>query len=58
MTTFTLDDVRTLTYKARDAWWTVFLVDPLAGRLVVGLANRTSITPNQITWSAFLLGFG
>ncbi|MEU8148647.1 CDP-alcohol phosphatidyltransferase family protein [Nonomuraea sp. NPDC048901] len=58
MTTFTLDDVRTLTYKARDAWWTVFLVDPLAGRLVVGLANRTAITPNQITWGAFLLGLG
>ncbi|MEU7743144.1 CDP-alcohol phosphatidyltransferase family protein [Nonomuraea sp. NPDC049158] len=50
--------MRTLTYKARDAWWTVFLVDPLAGRLVVGLANRTAITPNQITWGAFLLGLG
>ncbi|GLX00241.1 CDP-alcohol phosphatidyltransferase family protein [Microtetraspora sp. NBRC 16547] len=55
---FTLDDVRSRTYKARDAWWTVFLVDPLAGRLVVGTANRTSITPNQITWGAFLLGLG
>ncbi|WP_433417234.1 CDP-alcohol phosphatidyltransferase family protein [Microtetraspora malaysiensis] len=55
---FTLDDVRSQTYKARDAWWTVFLVDPLAGRLVVGTANRTSITPNQITWGAFLLGLG
>ncbi|GAA3206556.1 hypothetical protein GCM10020216_007320 [Nonomuraea helvata] len=53
-----MDDVRTLTYKARDAWWTVFLVDPLAGRLVVVLANRTAITPNQITWGAFLLGLG
>ncbi|MEV0352810.1 CDP-alcohol phosphatidyltransferase family protein [Nonomuraea sp. NPDC050680] len=50
--------MRTLTYKARDAWWTVFLVDPLAGRLVVGLANRTAITPNQVTWGAFLLGLG
>ncbi|GGO77795.1 CDP-alcohol phosphatidyltransferase family protein [Nonomuraea cavernae] len=56
--TFTLDDVRARTYKARDAWWTVFLVDPLAGRLVVGTANRTSITPNQITWGAFVLGLG
>ncbi|MCC5580728.1 CDP-alcohol phosphatidyltransferase family protein [Microtetraspora sp. AC03309] len=55
---FTLDDVRSQTYKARDAWWTVFLVDPLAGRLVLGTANRTSITPNQITWGAFLLGLG
>ncbi|MFC0866333.1 CDP-alcohol phosphatidyltransferase family protein [Sphaerimonospora cavernae] len=55
---FTLEDVRSRTYKARDAWWTVFLVDPLAGRLVVAVANRTSITPNQITWGAFLLGLG
>ena len=55
---FTLHDVRTRTYKARDAWWTVFLVDPLAGRLVVTTANRTSITPNQITWGAFVLGLG
>ncbi|GGN99966.1 CDP-alcohol phosphatidyltransferase family protein [Microbispora bryophytorum] len=56
--TFTLHDVRSRTYKARDAWWTVFLVDPLAGRLVVTTANRTSITPNQITWGAFVLGLG
>ncbi|WP_204029472.1 CDP-alcohol phosphatidyltransferase family protein [Sinosporangium siamense] len=55
---FTLHDVRSETYKARDAWWTVFLVDPLAGRLVVFLANRTSVTPNQITWGAFVLGLG
>ncbi|MEU0564682.1 CDP-alcohol phosphatidyltransferase family protein [Nonomuraea sp. NPDC005983] len=58
MPRFTLNDVRTQTYKPRDAWWTVFLVDPLAGRLVVGVANRTSVTPNQITWGAFLLGLG
>jgi phosphatidylglycerophosphate synthase len=56
--TFTLLDVRSRTYKARDAWWTVFLVDPLAGRLVVTTANRTSVTPNQITWGAFVLGLG
>ncbi|RGA01687.1 CDP-alcohol phosphatidyltransferase family protein [Microbispora triticiradicis] len=56
--TFTFQDVRSQTYKARDAWWTVFLVDPLAGRLVVGTANRTSVTPNQITWGAFALGLG
>jgi phosphatidylglycerophosphate synthase len=55
---FTLDEVRSRTYKARDAWWTVFLVDPLAGRLVVGTANRSSITPNQITWGALALGLG
>lgn len=55
---FTLEEVRLRTYKARDAWWTVFLVDPLAGRLVVWTANRTSITPNQLTWGALTLGFG
>lgn len=56
--TFTLDDVRTQTYKPRDAWWTVFLVDPLAGRLVVFVANHTRMTPNQLTWGAFILGLG
>lgn len=53
---FTLQDVQTLTYKRRDAWWTVLLVDPLASRLVVVTANRTSITPNQLTWAGLLLG--
>jgi phosphatidylglycerophosphate synthase len=54
---FTLDDVRT-TYKRRDAWWTVWLVDPVAARLTLPLANRTSITPNQISFVSFLLGLG
>ncbi|GLU50359.1 CDP-alcohol phosphatidyltransferase family protein [Nocardiopsis ansamitocini] len=58
MTRFTLDDVRERTYKQRDAWWTVFLVDPLAGRLVVATANRTSLTPNQLTVGAGLFGLG
>ncbi|GAB3970729.1 hypothetical protein GCM10029978_044620 [Actinoallomurus acanthiterrae] len=55
---FTLEEVKSRTFKARDAWWTVFLVDPLAGPLVVGTANRTKITPNQITWGALFLGLG
>jgi phosphatidylglycerophosphate synthase len=54
---FTLDDVRT-TYKRKDAWWTVLLVDPVAARITVPLANRTSITPNQISFVSFLLGIG
>ncbi|MFW5420164.1 CDP-alcohol phosphatidyltransferase family protein [Nocardiopsis sp. CNT-189] len=58
MTTYTLADVRERTYKSRDAWWTVFLVDPLAARLVVWTANRTDITPNQITFGAGVLGLG
>ncbi|QFG21746.1 CDP-alcohol phosphatidyltransferase family protein [Actinomadura sp. WMMB 499] len=56
MANFTLDDVRQRTYKARDAWWTVLLVDPLAARLVRFTANRTRITPNQLTVAALVLG--
>ncbi|PTM56658.1 CDP-alcohol phosphatidyltransferase family protein [Desmospora activa] len=53
---YTLNDVREQTYKRRDAWWTVWLVDPVAARLVVPLANHTRITPNQISVLAFLFG--
>mgnify|MGYP001156481844 FL=1 len=56
MPRFTFAQVKEETYKAKDAWWTVFLVDPLAGRLVVWTANRTSITPNQLTLGAGVLG--
>lgn len=56
MANFTLDDVRQRTYKARDAWWTVLLVDPLASRLVRFTANRTRVTPNQLTVGALVLG--
>jgi phosphatidylglycerophosphate synthase len=56
MAAFTLRDVRERTYKERDSWWTVLLVDPLASRLVVTTANRTSITPNQLTVVGFALG--
>ncbi|MFD3602772.1 CDP-alcohol phosphatidyltransferase family protein [Streptomyces sp. NPDC058656] len=51
-----LAEVRRLTQKKRDAWWTVLLVDPVATPLVRLTAMRTRITPNQITWGAFLLG--
>ncbi|WP_017606961.1 CDP-alcohol phosphatidyltransferase family protein [Nocardiopsis alkaliphila] len=56
MSRFTFAQVKEETYKAKDAWWTVFLVDPLAGRLVVWTANRTNITPNQLTLGAGVLG--
>ncbi|CAL9433829.1 hypothetical protein SUDANB121_02122 [Nocardiopsis dassonvillei] len=56
MPRFTFAQVKEETYKAKDAWWTVFLVDPLAGRLVVWTANRTDITPNQLTLGAGILG--
>ncbi|MEU1041212.1 CDP-alcohol phosphatidyltransferase family protein [Streptomyces sp. NPDC005551] len=51
-----LPEVRRVTQKKRDAWWTVLLVDPVATPLVRQVALRTRITPNQITWGAFLLG--
>jgi phosphatidylglycerophosphate synthase len=52
---FTLDDVRK-TYKRKDAWWTVWLVDPVAARMAVPIANHTRITPNQISFVSFLVG--
>lgn len=55
---FTMHDVRSRTYKGRDAWWTVILVDPLAGRLSLLAANRTSLTPNQLSVTALVLGLG
>lgn len=55
MATFSLDDARAVC-KKRDAWWTVLLVDPLAVRLTLLVANRTSITPDRLTVGAFLLG--
>lgn len=51
-----LDEVRRITQKKRDAWWTVLLVDPVATPLVRQTAMRTRITPNQLTWAALVLG--
>ncbi|MFJ8509157.1 CDP-alcohol phosphatidyltransferase family protein [Streptomyces avermitilis] len=51
-----LPEVRRITQKKRDAWWTVLFVDPVATPLVRQVALRTRITPNQLTWGAFLLG--
>ena len=53
-----LGEIRSRTYKDRDAWWTVWLVDPLASRLVRLVAPYRWITPNRLTISAFLLGGG
>ncbi|BCJ56428.1 hypothetical protein Asp14428_79030 [Actinoplanes sp. NBRC 14428] len=53
---FTLDEIRTRTYKDRDAWWTVWLVDPLASRLVWLVAPIRWVTPNLLTMGAFILG--
>ena len=54
-----LADVRRITEKKRDAWWTVLLVDPVATPLVRWTALRApGVTPNGITWLALLLGLG
>jgi phosphatidylglycerophosphate synthase len=53
----TMDEVRA-TYKRRDAWWTVLLVDPLAGPLVRLVAPYRWITPNVLTVVSFALGMG
>ncbi|AGZ43567.1 CDP-alcohol phosphatidyltransferase family protein [Actinoplanes friuliensis] len=53
---FTLDEIRSRTYKDRDAWWTVWLVDPLASRLVWLVAPVRWVTPNVLTMGAFVLG--
>lgn len=44
------------TYKERDSWWTVFLVDPLAGRLLWLVSAWRWVTPNVLTIGAFILG--
>lgn len=53
-----LAEVRRITEKKRDAWWTVMLVDPVATPLVRWTAMHTRVTPNQLTWGAFLVGLG
>ena len=54
----TLAEIRARTYKRRDAWWTVWLVDPLASRLVWLVAPWRRVTPNVLTTLAFVLGLG
>jgi phosphatidylglycerophosphate synthase len=55
---YTMEDIRRTGAKKRDAWWTVFVVDPVAGPIALFIANRTKITPNQITVASFALGLG
>jgi len=54
----TLDEIRTRTYTRRDAWWTVWLVDPVASRLVWLVAPWRWVTPNRLTTGAFVVGIG
>ncbi|MEV4636960.1 CDP-alcohol phosphatidyltransferase family protein [Actinoplanes sp. NPDC049548] len=51
-----LQEIRERTYKARDAWWTVLLVDPVAARLVRVVSPYRWITPNLLTGLATLFG--
>ncbi|SDT49640.1 CDP-alcohol phosphatidyltransferase family protein [Actinoplanes derwentensis] len=53
-----LAEVRERTYKRRDAWWTVWLVDPLAGPLVQLVSPWKWVTPNLLSFGAFVLGLG
>jgi hypothetical protein len=53
---FTLNDILAAR-KSRDSWWTVFMVDPLACRLALFVANHTSITPNGLTRLSMAIGF-
>jgi phosphatidylglycerophosphate synthase len=51
-----LVEVRRLTEKQRDSWWTVLLVDPVATPMVRWTAMRTRFTPNQVTCGALFFG--
>jgi phosphatidylglycerophosphate synthase len=55
MRTYSLDDVYA-TRKRRDSWWTVYFVDPVACRAALLVANRTRLTPNQLTVFSLVLG--
>ena len=57
MRAYSLNDVHA-TRKRRDSWWTVFLVDPVACRLTLLIANHTDVTPNGLTRLSLVLGLG
>ena len=56
MTLLPLAEVKARTYKERDSWWTVLLVDPLAARITRRVARMRALTPNRITMIAFTIG--
>ncbi|GAA0794077.1 CDP-alcohol phosphatidyltransferase family protein [Spirilliplanes yamanashiensis] len=58
MTRTPIAEIRERTYKSRDAWWTVVVVDPMAVHLVRWVAPYRAITPNRISLFAFVLGLG
>jgi phosphatidylglycerophosphate synthase len=58
LTRTTIAEIRRRTYKSRDAWWTVLLVDPVAVHIVRWVAPYRRITPNLISVIAFTFGLG
>ena len=52
----TMPEIRERTYKPKDAWWTVLLVDPVAGPLVRLVAPYRWITPDLLTIVATIIG--
>ncbi|MBB4939694.1 hypothetical protein FHR32_003999 [Streptosporangium album] len=57
MRAYSLNDVHA-TRKRKDSWWTVYMVDPVACRLTLLVANHTDITPNGLTRLSLVLGMG
>ncbi|NMO57383.1 CDP-alcohol phosphatidyltransferase family protein [Actinoplanes sp. TBRC 11911] len=55
---YSLAEIQRRTRKPLDAWWTVLLVDPVAGRLVRFAARYRWITPNRLTALAAVVGLG
>ena len=47
-----------LTMKARDAWWTVVVIDPIAGTLVRLVAPIRRVTPNLLTLVSAVVAAG
>jgi phosphatidylglycerophosphate synthase len=52
------DDDPRIPVKGRDCWWTVLVIDPLAGPLVRVIRGVRWITPDLLTAVSVLLAFG
>lgn len=51
-----MSDAVALGAKARDYWWTVLFVDPLALPAARFLGRKRWVTPDQVTWISLFLG--
>ncbi len=52
----TIAELKAVTYKPRDSWWTVLLVDPYAVHLLRLATRARWLTPNLVTIAALALG--